>query len=253
MDKEEIREDLKKLKLYQQLNNIESEDFWENISWKYKLNPWFIKKYKDYLDIRSIVQTQEIGGNIEIIEDKLTDPDLWRCLVINQVLSNEELEKYVDNLPIEDLVRNQKLSDEFLVKNKNRFNNSKIWESISSYQMLSPNIISYFISELDRDSLIMSQRITKELRDILHITERDNTLLKKNYLHKTDLGKDYFISFYSTSKFTYTNFYFPTYVAFSDGKGLFYYKDMITTGCSVKILSLKHWSCDSINNIYKRI
>lgn len=128
------------------------EEFKDKINWvlisgNKLLEPWEIDKYKDLLNWERLTKWQKLTDEQMYKYSHLLNWDYIDC----QKLSIQFMEDYFNLLPIEDIARHQKLTEEFIEKHIEAFKPYMCW--ISRYQKLSPKFVWKYIDCLNLSGL----------------------------------------------------------------------------------------------------
>lgn len=203
-----------------------------------------IDKYKDVLDWSMLIYHQPLSSSIyEKYENIFYEKCLWESTLKEQILSSEDIFRYIKNFPISDIIVYQHLTPDDidrLIKDYLPVSQDihRLCKFILEYQILPEDYLiekekeGYFY----RDDIIRTQRITSKLISGLKIdinTEED--LLRRNYLYNTDIGREWFIGYAikNNSSFNFKYFLilpkidYKIYVSTDIIKIRVYYKDCI--------------------------
>jgi hypothetical protein len=112
---------------------------------------------------------KSLTNKIKIIEEikdieKFFDENInnfkinWKCISINQKLSEEFIEKYIDKVDWDYISIRQKLSESFIEKHKDKIN----WVYISQYQTLSESFIEKYGDKINWFRISRHQTLSEE-------------------------------------------------------------------------------------------
>lgn len=247
---------------------------WDWIVRDNKIPEDFILRYSSYFYCSDLIRYQKI--TLKIIKEyynEINNLNLWDFLLNSQILSEDIILEFIEDFGKKafiSLVTNQKLSVASIERLKDViiFSCDKhvFYDKLVRFQFLDEDFIATNISNLNYSSVLLYQRITPSLISKIEDSHPDFINLFKDYFKsgvysKTDIGKDWFITFVceynlllsSNRNIVYREvslFDLKTCGSISIYKARVWYRDIIVKGVFKRVDIICEYSKDS--SFYKR-
>lgn len=250
---------------------------WDWIVRDNKIPEDFILRYSSYFYCSDLIRYQKI--TLKIIKEyynEINNLNLWDFLLNSQILSEDIILEFIEDFgkkALISLVTNQKLSVASIERLKDViiFSCDKhvFYDKLVRFQFLDEDFIATNISKLNYSSVLLYQRITPSLISKIEDSHPGFINLFKDYFKsgiysKTDIGKDWFITFvylvnipflsYSRCDKVYKEISADTIGYYDDSvpiyKARVWYKDIIVRGVFKRVDIICECSKDSSS--YKR-
>lgn len=240
----------------------------------------YLIKYQEFLNQNSCYWGSFISCQV------ITDPEiynifgkifsyfnLWDTVVSCQLLSEDIILKYLDNINFKSgLIEYQRLSSSLLerlidsCKDCDELILFELFNSIVCNQFLEEDFIMYHLPNLSIEDISFYQRLTPKILSKVKGVKNVDSFIRYNYFYKTDLGRnDWFIGYikeivtdnglkiYSPVLPSYTDFdKFNNHDPNSIKKARVFYKDVITLNKFKKVDIIREYSGEKEVNFYKR-
>lgn len=117
-----------------------------------------------------------ISSNLKLSTNCITELDNtniridWNIMCKNQILSEQSIEKHIDEIKAENIIRYQKLTDDFIIK----------YVDSNKFQTVSERLLMRYIDNYGKDELsilIRNQNISEDLMKSL-MTRYGYTMMK---------------------------------------------------------------------------
>jgi hypothetical protein len=204
-------------------SNYDNEDYWSDILSVMIFSDVKVEKF--VLDNFSLFNTKYliIYGNLlstkiidELIENEIFHSDSVNELLINQHLTNEQIQKYIETVGI----------------------NNTNWELLQEYQNLTENFINKYEHNLDWD--LISENQFMELKFLIKNINKINwSLIAKNYKMQKIMNESFIKLFINTNIWDNVG-----WIENIDFKTIFIYRDKLNIKSYISILENKDLTDD---------